>query len=184
MSPGAVTIIGAVVNVVLAILKLGVGGLLAWANGTCMRAHAGFVNLLDEPLEARVELVRALLVGPMSGATEENERCPQRLGEHARVAGVHEQVCVARDDEQAEQALPRPLLELAEPRVRHVVRHHRGHLLQHAPDPQEARALGALEGGDILTNSRRLNGMLLAVSTMALLGMDREMRVSGGERDD
>ena len=39
--------------------------------------------------------------------------------------------------------------------------------MQHAPDPQEARALGALEGGDILTNSRRLNGMLLAVSTRA-----------------
>lgn len=56
--------------------------------------------------------------------------------------------------------------------------------MQHTSDPLEARALRALEGGDILTNSRRLNGMLLAVSTMALLGMDREMRVSGGERDD
>lgn len=46
-----------------------------------------------------------------------------------------------------------------------------------------ALGFGVLEGANLLTNPMMFYGMLLAVSTMALLGLDREMRMSAGERD-
>lgn len=49
-----------------------------------------------------------------------------------------------------------------------------------------AGALGfsVVEGANVLANPIMLYGLLFAISSMALVGMDREMRMSGGERDD
>ena len=49
-----------------------------------------------------------------------------------------------------------------------------------------AGALGfvVVEGANVLANPIMLYGLLFAISSMALVGLDREMRVSGGERDD
>lgn len=46
-----------------------------------------------------------------------------------------------------------------------------------------ALAFGVLEGGALLGNPILLYGMLFAVAAMGLVGMDREMRASAGERD-
>ncbi len=46
-----------------------------------------------------------------------------------------------------------------------------------------ALAFGLLEGACLLSNPFLLYGMLFAISTMGVVGMDREMRASGGERD-
>ena len=49
-----------------------------------------------------------------------------------------------------------------------------------------AGALGfvVVEGANVLANPIMLYGLLFAISSMALVGLDREMRMSGGERDD
>ena len=49
-----------------------------------------------------------------------------------------------------------------------------------------AGALGfvVVEGANVLGNPIMLYGLLFAISSMALVGLDREMRMSGGERDD
>ena len=46
-----------------------------------------------------------------------------------------------------------------------------------------ALSFGLLEGACLLSNPFLLYGMLFAIATMGVVGMDREMRASGGERD-
>ena len=47
-----------------------------------------------------------------------------------------------------------------------------------------ALAFTLLEGANLLANPFMFYGLLLSISTMGLVGLDRELRMSGGHRDD
>lgn len=46
-----------------------------------------------------------------------------------------------------------------------------------------ALAFGLVEGANLLSNPFMMYGLLFAIATMAVVGMDREMRASAGQRD-
>lgn len=45
-------------------------------------------------------------------------------------------------------------------------------------------AFGLIEGANVLSNPFMLYGLLLSIATMGVVGMDREMRMSAGDRDN